>query len=420
MKKKLFTAVCLLAASAAAYGCGKTAPVMTDDAGKEEPAKETPHAINSCDSAKKFGYALFGENIDEKNPVLSPVSAYLALAMADLGADGNTKKAFDGLMGEDCVTLSDDLMDTLPKQSENTVLSLVNSAWIDDRLKAEEKWMDDIEAFVDAEAYQTKLSSASAKDSMNNWIEEKTNGLITNFIMEPLDDKARLALFNTVYFKAKWAAPFDGLSTFEEEFTLKDGKKAKTEMMHNNFYADYLSNDFAEGVILPYRNWEEADGNLAFVALKPKAKEMQVRELYSKLTEETGENLENLLADRQNQLINLKLPKFEITFDKVLNDSLQQMGLEEAFDEDRADFSRLGTTEKGNNLYISLVRQKAKVIVDEEGTEAAAATEVIMAECAVEMEMPVDVFFDEPFLYMIMDMDRELPVFIGILDEPGA
>ncbi|MDE5699540.1 MAG: serpin, partial [Lachnospiraceae bacterium] len=127
------------------------------------------------------------------------------------------------------------------------------------------------------------------------------------------------------------------------------------------------------------------------------------------------------LGNRRTELVNLKLPKFEITFDKKLNDSLSNMGLEECFDVDRANFDQMGKTMSGDNLYISFVRQKAKIIVDEEGTEAAAVTEVIMACGAAiteEAQKPREVYFNEPFVYMIMDMDRELPLFIGILDNP--
>ena len=136
----------------------------------------------------------------------------------------------------------------------------------------------------------------------------------------------------------------------------------------------------------------------------------------------TADGLSYLLEDRQNLLVNVKLPKFEVSFDKMLNDSLINMGLADAFDKEKADFSSLGTMDSGNPVYISLVRQKAVVKVDEEGTEAAAATEVAIKEaCALLPENePIDVFFDQPFLYLIMDMENQLPLFMGIMDNPVA
>ena len=97
------------------------------------------------------------------------------------------------------------------------------------------------------------------------------------------------------------------------------------------------------------------------------------------------------------------------------------MGLQTAFDEDNADFTDLGTNRQDGNLYIGLVRQKANIRLDEKGTEAAAATEVAMVEAtSLDIEQPVNVTFDQPFLYMIMDMDNQIPLFIGIIDNPDA
>ncbi len=177
---------------------------------------------------------------------------------------------------------------------------------------------------------------------------------------------------------------------------------------------DYIANDFAEGVILPYqKNSDSSGGNLAFIALKPTGNE-EVRDLYEKLTSEV---IADILVNKQTGMVNLKLPKFAITFDKILNDVLSRMGLSACFDMNQADFDQMGRTESGDNLYISMVRQKAKIIVDEEGTEAAAATEVIMDAGGV-IEPPQELYFNEPFLYMIMDLDQEIPLFIGILDDP--
>ena len=118
----------------------------------------------------------------------------------------------------------------------------------------------------------------------------------------------------------------------------------------------------------------------------------------------------------------LHLPKFEVTFEKELNDSLKNMGLQKAFDPGLADLSGLGSTLQGGNLYISLVKQKAVIKVDEEGTEAAAVTSVeIRKECAMEYSQPVvDITFDQPFLYMIVDLEKEVPLFMGIMDDPAA
>lgn len=444
MKKKYYLIFLTSLSTAIFSGCGAdknqatgdlpavmvTDQVLPSDNSTDNPTNESVTDLTDQDAAvgvcieydtgtyasiQNFSYELFAQNIASENPVLSPVSAYLALSMAGVGADKTTRKEFYDLLGEDMMALSDDMMNQLPKNSENIIVSLANSAWIDDQLSVNDQWIGEITSLMDAQAFQSNLSSPETMENINHWIESQTNGLIDEMLTEPLDVQTKLALFNTVYFKAKWATPFEAHSTYKEDFVLENGEAVETEMMHNSFKMDYIANDFTEGVILPYRNWQEGDGNYALVALKPKSVDSSIRDVYGKLTMET---IANLIDSKQTRQVNLKLPKFEITFDIVLNDSLQNMGLNEAFDSSLADFTRLGTTKNENSLAISLVRQKAKIIVDEEGTEAAAATEVLMTECAAIVLEEMDVFFNEPFFYMIMDMDKEIPLFFGILDNP--
>lgn len=400
----------------------QTDNAVTDLAAGSNTGIAIDYSIDSYAAIQNFGYNLFRESLTDENPVLSPVSAYLALSMAGMGADGNTRTEFLNLLGEDMMALSDDMMNALSVNSDSLNLSLANSAWIDDEYIVDEAWLGTIRSLLDAEAFQTDISSSDAMDNMNSWIKDATNGLIEKMIEEPLHQDARLALFNTIYFKANWISPFEKEDTCTEAFTLADGQTIAVDMM-NKYHAHfaYLSNDIAEGIVLPYYGYNdksgELDANLAFVALKPKG-EAAVREMCDKLTDEV---VKDLLVNRQTTWVNIKLPKFEIAFEQELNERLQNMGLIEAFDEDYANFDRMGQTKSGNNLYISLVCQKAKVIVDEEGTEAAAVTEVAMDSTASELiAEPINVYFDEPFFYMIMDMDKEIPLFIGIIDNPAA
>lgn len=370
---------------------------------------------------KDFSYKLFQENMDEENPVLSPVSAYIALSMAGLGAENNTKTEFEAVLGDysDMTDICNNLMNSLPTSSENNIVTLACSAWVDDEMNVYDSWLSDIDTIMHSEVFQGNLSTRDTVTQMNNWIEDKTNGVIEQMLNKPLGEDTRLVLFNTVYFKAKWASGFDAVDTYDDKFyPEKCSEPIRTEMMHKSGEnMDYISNDFAEGLIFPYRNWEDGDGNFALVALRPLNDEKTIRQIYSELTCEV---IGDLLANKQTVIVNTKLPKFEITFDKSLNESLVSMGLVDAFRDGVADFSGIGMTDLDNGIYIDLVRQKSKIIVDEEGTEAAAVTEVMM-ECtsAFIEENPIDVYFDSPFIYIIMDMDKEIPLFIGILDTPA-
>ncbi|MDE6056194.1 MAG: serpin family protein [Lachnospiraceae bacterium] len=393
---------------------------VTDLTGQTAQGVTIDYSTDSYESVQKFGYDLLAQSIQDENPMLSPVSAYLALSMAGCGADGTTKEEFYNVLGNDMMALSDDMMNILPAKGDLLNLSIADSAWIDEAFIVDDTWLGTVRSRMDAEAFQTDLSTENTMNEINHWIEDKTNGLIDKMLGEPLDEQARLALFNTVYFKGKWEIPFEANDTCKEDFYLYKGQDAAEQVDMMNLYEtnlDYIANDFAEGVILPYqKNDDSSCENLAFVALKPIGNE-NIREVYDKLTDEV---IMDILVNKQTELVNLKLPKFEITFDKELNECLSNMGLVECFDVERANFDRMGKTQSGDNLYISLVHQKAKIIVDEEGTEAAAVTEVIMAcgAAIVEPQNPKEVYFNEPFVYMIMDLDKELPLFIGILDNP--
>lgn len=363
--------------------------------------------------AQQFGKTLLAKSFSKTNPVQSPVSAYLAMSLAGAGAKGQTAAEFDAVMGTGRQAAADQLMKRLPAEKEGTKVLLANSAWVDDRMNCEADWLSVAASSYQAQVYQTKLSAPETMGTINGWIEDNTRGLIKDFLKEPLSEDARLVLFNTLYFKGKWVMPFEKNSTWERTFTLEDGKERKIPMMSQyDEYMTYVSSKFCDGIVMTYQ-----DSDLVFVALKP-TNGQTVRQMYESLD---MEQIGAMVDAGQEISVDLWLPKFEVTFDKELNEDLKEMGFSSAFDENLADFTGIGLTDNGLPLYISLVRQKAVFIVDEEGTEAAAVTEVAMDECAA-VENPVlpkEVHFDHPFLYMILDKEADMPLFMGIMDDPS-
>lgn len=369
--------------------------------------------IDTYQPVQDFGFALFRENMNETNPVLSPVSAYIALTMAGNGAEGNTRQQFYDVLSKDgsMTILSDSMMNILPQKTDRLTVELANSAWIDDEFTVKDQWIGELTSLYDAQAFQTDVATTTAMNAMNEWVEENTHGLIKQMIEEPFEKETRLVLFNTLYFDGKWQNPFMMETTYEEDFHVSDTQTVQVPMMHQyDERYEFFENDYIKGIVMPYQ-----DSNLAFVAILPQGN----ADIRDRLTL-TADGLSGIMEDRQYQTVHVKLPKFEVSFDKVLNGSLINMGLVDAFDGDKADFSGIGTTDSGYPIYISLVRQKAVVKVDEEGTEAAAATEVAMAEGTALLEEPIEMYFDKPFLYLIMDMETELPLFMGIMDNPAA
>ena len=379
--------------------------------------------------------------MQEKNPILSPLSVYLTLAMAGCGADGTTKAEFIKVLGDNMSSFSADIINIFSVKEEDMNLSIANSAWIDRKFTVNETWTNTIKSLMGADVFLTELPSYETMNNINRWVAMQTNGLIDQMLTEPLEPKERirLALFNTIYFKGKWENPFKASDTHKEDFyVLDEGKEnclrrrsIQVDMMRNKTAElEYVSNDFAEGVILPYltnqrmhfgfsdcqNTGKEHCKRLGFFALKPKTR-YSVRDVYNKLSKCI---IRKMLSNRKWESIDLKLPKFKSTFDVNLVESLTKIGLTECFNENKANLSLMGKDAiTGSTLFVSLVRQNAVLKVDEEGTEAAASTELL--GCLRAMLRPQkELYFNEPFLYMILDMERELPLFIGILDNPEA
>ena len=265
--------------------------------------------IVSYDSIHDFSYELMKHNLDQENPVLSPISAYFALAMAGNGARGETLDEFHDLLGINLSTIPYEILHSLQKEEEGMTVSFANSAWVDEQLQAADTYLAAVESYFNAEVYQQKLSTGQAMEDMNIWVNAKTNGMIPAMINEPLGEDTRLVLFNTIYFNGKWKTPFKGYDTRNFDFTTEDGSVTSIPMMQ--MYETnqlYVKNDIAEGVILPYK-----DEDLVFLALMP-TDEAYVREMYEQLT---WEDISKLLDQEETTLCNLRLPKFEVTFEQL-------------------------------------------------------------------------------------------------------
>lgn len=411
MKKRLFTAALAFAlASASMIGYG-AAPQPADNTLCTAQAKARPDASNvSMQSVQQFGYTLMEQYLKEKNPVMSPVSAYTVLSMAGNGAKGTTKKEFQKVLGSDMLAAAENLMETLPQEKDGTQLTIANSAWLDDDFTPKKKWLTTAQKQLRSDVFQADLATAATKNKINKWVSNRTNKLIPKLLEKKLEKETRLALVNALYFHADWQQKFLAQATRESNFRLDDGTVVKADMMHGKIYnCGYFKDQASEGVVLPYQ-----DSNLAFVAVKPSGED-SIRDWYASYS---MEKLTALINSKETTTVELALPKFKTRCRMELNDSLKNMGIKQAFDDKKADLTLLGTSKDEQNLYLGFVLQEAVISVAEEGTEAAAATIVtIPSATALLPDMPV-VHFNRSFLYMIMDMDTGVPVFMGIMDQP--
>lgn len=410
MKRRfLSSALAFVLASASLLGSGAYLAAhanLTAAQAKEKQADEK----ESVQSVQKFGYDLMEQYLTEKNPVMSPVSAYVMLSMVGNGAKGTTKKEFEKVLGSDMLSVSENLMNTLPQGKDGMKLTIANSAWLDDEFTPKKNWLDTAKKQFSSDVFQEDLGTTAAKNKINKWVSERTNKLIPKLLEKKLDKETRLALVNALYFQADWEQQFVPERTFEGDFSLDNGKTAKTDMMHaKNYQCGYMKDDASEGVILPYK-----DSSFAFAAIKPSGDE-SIRDWYASYN---PKKLTALMNSSQTKEVELTLPKFEMRCKMELNDSLNKMGIKKAFDEKKADLSLLGKSKYDNNLYLSFVLQEAVIRVGEEGTEAAAATIGGIAEATALMPDKPVVNFDRSFLYMIVDTESGVPLFMGVVDEP--
>lgn len=417
MKKRLIKLIALAMCAAMLTGCAASGGVknLTDGVNAADVTlpEVTDYTMIGDLGAGLMQYAAAQE---AENPVLSPLSAYLCLAMLMPGANENTKAEFEKILGADwdyVSALAADIAAQLEKTGGSTKLDLANSIWTDDdKAVIEEEWLKTVKAYFGPDIYSADLPSDGALKAINKWVNDKTNGMIPKLHDENYDKDTIMVLLNALYMKAEWAHKFEGQDTYDREFTKADGSAVTVPFM-NMFeaYESYIKTDDAEGIMLPYD-----DGRLAFIALKPD--DGDARKYAAGFT---GAKLkEALAAAKADTFVTVNMPKFDTEYSVYLTDALKAMGMTDAFDPFLADLTGAGRGVDGP-LYISYVFQRVKVDVNEEGTEAAAVTEIATAErCALPADEPIVLTFDKPFVYAIVDTETGVPLFMGVMENPEA
>ncbi|MCX4325989.1 MAG: serpin family protein [Lachnospiraceae bacterium] len=345
---------------------------------------------------------------EDDNVMVSPVSIFNALAMTANGAKGRTLEQFENLFGmdmEECNNYLKSYNSSLPS-GDKYKLSSANSIWIDekDTFKAEPEFIKKNQDLFGAEIYNSRFSDRTAGE-INNWINKNTDGMIKEIIDE-VPDNARMYLINALAFDAEWEEVYSENAVVNGKFTKEDGEKEDVPLMYSE-EGTYIEDNNTTGFIKYY-----ADSKYAFIGLLPK--EGTRMEDYLKSLD--AGKLGKLIAGRRKVKVNAALPKFKSEYSEELKETLQKMGLTEAFDSVNADLTGVGSA-LNDNLYIDDVLHKTFIEVDERGTKAGAATAVMMACGAVIDEEVKTVYLDRPFVYIIADCDSWLPAFYGIVQE---
>jgi serpin B len=391
---------------------GYTSSTLNDSM-KGKRSNELSLNINIKDGnigAVDFSIWLFQKSLsDKENTIMSPLSVLCALAMVANGADGDTLSQIEGVFGISIAELNEYLQVYIKSLSsdDNASLNIANSIWIrdDGSISVVKDFIQTNADYYDASIYKALFDDNTLKD-INNWVSDKTNGMIKNVLNEfPLE--AVMYLINAIAFDAEWEKIYNESNVLPGTFTSISGQKRDVQMMYST-EGVFLNDRDAMGFMKYY-----AGRKYAFVAMLPN-EGISVNDYISTLT---GSKLVNILNNKQQITVNAAVPKFESKYSIELNNILSDMGIREAFDKDNANFSRLGSSPFGN-IYISNVIHKAIISVDEKGTKAGAITAIELSTTSgASVEPPKTVYLDRPFVYMIIDCETNMPVFIGtVLD----
>ncbi len=410
MKRYLIYIVIIIIPACILSSCEKSA----------EPAEKEPTQIKLREKSaeiieadKAFGFELFREvyNLsDEDNLMISPLSVSYALGMTYNGAAGTTLEAFRSVLHFENLTNQEvnesykDLMGQLVTLDNQVEFSIANSIWYRLGFEVLSEFIAANQEYFDAAVEEIDFSDPHTVEIINQWIEDKTNGKIQD-MLDFIPADAVMYLINAIYFNAKWKYEFEKDKTYEDNFMPADGSGHLTDYMVANGTFNYTSNEDFQAVELPY-----GDSAFSMVIMLPSG-EKTVSDLVNNLD---VEHWDSWFDDASMTNVQVELPKFKYGFKSLLNDPLCNLGLGVAFS-GAADFSRIRPS---GGLYISRVIHQTFIDVQEEGTEAAAATIVEIREVSVIDDGPVIFKADKPFLYLIKENSTGAIIFMGKVGRP--
>ena len=350
--------------------------------------------------------------------ICSPLSITYVLSMVNDAATGTTEQELEQTLGfhkggiQAVNDYCKNLIDNLPHVDEKVQLNIANAIFVNDKYQLKKQFQQDMANYYDAKAEALVFSSPSTLDRINGWCDEKTRGMIPT-ILERVDPRTVSYLLNAIYFKADWASMFEKNETREEVFTTPDGE-TRVPLMHQNVYMNYLRNDQYAAVSIPYGN-----GQWMMTVMLPEDGKT-TDDVISSLAASgwSTDFLKNPLREARRYAVDLKLPRFETAFDTDdaggLIELLKGMGIRRAFDGNSAEIPNM--CENGD-LYISMMKQKAKIKVNEEGSEAAAVTiaAVNFTYAVADTQEPPKATFhaNRPFVYLIHEQSSGVILFVG-------
>ena len=396
-------------------GCTKyTGPIEQEPTEPTEPTEPEEPEPQPHVNLEEHEYTYYSE---EGNLFFSSYSISSALTMTYEGSNGLTAEEMKGVLHlpDDKKKLRSgfaEINNRLNIEDKPYQLSVANALWAQQDYPFKQDYFD----LVD-ENYGGKVTNLNFKEdtensrvTINNWVEDKTNDRIKDLIPRGvLSPETRLVLTNAIYFKANWTYQFDEQNTYEDEFTLSSGDTITTETMHQTKYYNYGETDDLQTLEMNYLG-----NDLSMIIILPKEDLADVEDSLN------IENLKSWKRDMKIEKVVVSLPKFKFETKYYMANDLKEMGMPTAFNPLLADFTNMWTRQNDENLYISEVIQQTFVEVQEGGTEAAAATAVVMlgASAPIQEEPPKIFKADHPFIFIIQEKASGNILFMGRMSNP--
>lgn len=380
----------------------------TDDASIEKVLSSTFLTGDEAEAITELSLKVLRDaasNSKGGNSLVSGLSIVQALGMAQNGAAGNTLEEMESSLG-----IKKDALNKYFYQyrkslegTEKTNLFFANSLWVRDRegLQVERDFLQTMLDFYGAELYKAAFNENTIKE-INSWVKEHTEGMIEE-ILNQISQDAVIYLINALYFIDDWEDTYAANDVFEGDFMQEDYTLQEVDFMFSKEYL-YLEDGGITGMMKPYKN-----KRYYFVALLPE-QETKMKNFLDTLS---GERLRSIIENASELTVHSYLPKFRAESSFELSDFFKSLGMQDAFDMQKANFSAMGSSDRGN-LFFSAIVHKTYIELNEQGTRAAAVTAIETKDGAAREEIKI-VKLERPFVYLIYDAKQKVPVFVGCL-----
>ena len=430
MKKNLFFVMAAMALSSLMLSCSSSeddvdlgdAKTVVNMLSEPIPIELTPEQYEFAYDNNQFtlNFLKTVNEVDQsgKSFIYSPLSITYVLGMVNDAAKGETEKELEETLGfhEGSIQAVNDyckkLIDGLPKVDKDVTLNIANAIFLNKDYTLRAQFKEDMQTYYDAKAEALDFSAPSTLDHINGWCNEKTNGMIPT-ILDKVEPYMMSYLLNAIYFKADWASKFDQKNTRTEAFTTENGS-TQLPMMHQKVLIRYGMHDIYSAIDIPYGN-----GKWSMIVMLPQ-EGYTTNDVINHITDNgftVCEGICGTMGDDGTFEVDLKLPRFEtssdtdelINVDDGLVGLMKKMGINRAFDDDLAEIPNMCEYP----VYIEMMRQKAKIKVNEEGSEAAAVTVAGMTKQCAKVYPMATFYANRPFVYVIREQSSGVILFVG-------